>query len=273
MPSINIKTADNAYSRVRKPYVLQPEGWVGAKKVFVREPDGWKEVWPGTFIYTHTGTGYNVNVAAVFGNSPYPGTYIFINEGTILSNTAGVAALTVGTFSADADLQIINNGIIGGYGGGPSANGGPGLDANSRLSLTNNGMIAGGGGGGGNGGSAQMKSGGNNAVWAYGGGGGRGRGPNPQTAGAYGQRIADLSYYPNPPQDPPVYLTDGSDGASGAGGEGGDWGQPGRVGYPYWAWTLYAAIAPTAGGLGGAAIRYSGNVTFVTTGDLRGQLQ
>jgi len=273
MPSINIKTADNVYSRLRKPYVLQPGGWVECKKVFVRDADDWKEVWPGTFIYTHTGTGYNLNIAALFGNSPYAGNYIFINDGNILSTNPAVAALSAGTFSADAKLQVINNGLIAGAGGGSGANGGPALDATALMSLTNNGTIAGGGGGGGVGGSAQMKSGGNNAVWAYGGQGGRGQGPDAATAGAYGQRVADLNYYPNPPQDPAVPLFDGSDGASGAGGEGGNWGQPGRAGYPYWAWTLYAAVGATAGGLGGAAIRYSGNVTFVTTGDIRGQLQ
>lgn len=285
---IAVKLTDAGFTKIKTPFIMvNPGVWTKPKKVYVKTtPTGWSEVWPGIYYYTHTGTGYNLNMHAAFGYPADPATYIYTNNGTIASSDSGAPALVTGNFPAGSKVILVNNGWIVGCGGQgavldgnrnatPATAGGPALDAYVGLEVQNNGLIAGGGGGGGTGSSAQMKSGGNNYPWVNGGNGGNGAGFwTGRTGGAYGLRMANLSTSPNPPEDPANPIQDGvTDGASGAGGEGGDWGQPGRAGYPAWAWTLTGEVGMTGGASPGASVRYSGNVSFTVYGDIRGPLQ
>ena len=83
---------------------------------------------------------------------------ITVNSGVyVWSNNISTAAFTTGSLVADSVISIINNGYIIGKGGNgqtptqqPQA-GGPAVDINYSVSITNNSYIAGGGGGGGGG--------------------------------------------------------------------------------------------------------------------------
>lgn len=284
---ITVKLSEAGFTKVKTPFVkLDPGGWSKPKKVYVKTtPTGWSEVWPGIYYYTHTGTGYNMSMHAAFGYPSSPATYIFTNNGNILSDNTAFAALVSGSFPAGSKVILVNNGVIGGKGGfgavmdanhssSAATAGGPALDANVVLELQNNGLVAGGGGGGGAGSSVAMKSDGDNDNWVNGGSGGNGQGPSAATAGQYGLRLSNQTTSPNPPEDPPIPIDDGvMVGASGAGGEGGTWGVAGRVGYPHWSFGDQGSVAATAGGSAGPSIRGSGNVSYAPYGDIRGPLQ
>ena len=115
---------------------------------------------------------------------------LVINNGVYVysTNTAN-AGLTVAALAAGDTVAITNNGFILGMGGaggnansspGPAngSNGGPALNINYNIRLTNNSYIAGGGGGGGGseggggGGGAGGGQGGNNVAGVAGGAGG-----------------------------------------------------------------------------------------------------
>ena len=81
---------------------------------------------------------------------------ITINSGVyVWSNNTSIAAFTTGTMSSGTTISIVNNGYIIGQGGNgqtPTAQpqeGGPAINLNYPVSITNNSYIAGGGGGGG----------------------------------------------------------------------------------------------------------------------------
>lgn len=91
---------------------------------------------------------------------------ITVNSGVyVWSDNISTAAFTTGSLVADSVISIINNGYIMGKGGNaswvrdpmlydgnflftPVQNGGPAIDLNYPVSITNNSYIAGGGGGG-----------------------------------------------------------------------------------------------------------------------------
>lgn len=171
--SISIKTSTGGYSTITQPYYKIAAGaWLPLKKVFHKLPGGWTEIWPLERVYTHTGYGYNMNIAERFGNPTVATNYIFINNGyiggTVGGQLAGAAAnisLSTGTFPPGSTLTIINNGTIAGAGGDGAAfysasknvysgtyvarSGALGLLISFPTKLTNNGFIRGGGGGGG----------------------------------------------------------------------------------------------------------------------------
>lgn len=71
----------------------------------------------------------------------------------VWSNSTSTPAITIGTFPLASDITLINNGYIMGKGGngaasGNGSSGGPAINLNYPVSITNNSYIAGGGGGG-----------------------------------------------------------------------------------------------------------------------------
>jgi hypothetical protein len=181
--------------------------------------------------------------------------FFTINGGVVVgSTTTGAYALTSQSFTSGDTVYLTNNGYIvgaGGAGGSASSGGGgaggPALYAGYPITVTNNGAIWGGGGGGG--GGANGGDGSKYPAFVSGGGGGGGAG---QYAGGGGS-----------PSGSSGSLTAGGAGRTpgGTAGRGGTGGGPGAAG-------------ETTNGPGGAAGYYvgsGGNVTWVTSGDLRGQ--
>lgn len=171
--TISVKTGSN-YSQVSKPYYkTAPNVWTPLKNVYYKTAAGtWTEVWPQSRYYIHTGYGYQMDVAACFGNPTQPATYVFINNGYIGGALSGEVpggltnfALRIGTFPVGSTVIIQNNWVISGAGGDgasfynhndvyagdyPSRQGGHGILVNFPIRLDNtNGSIRGGGGGGG----------------------------------------------------------------------------------------------------------------------------
>lgn len=211
------------YADVSRPSIkLSPDAWTNGQQVSVKTADDvWSEVWPMTRTYIHVGTGYQMNIAACFGNPTQPGKFIFINNGNIYG-AIGAFALLTGVLPEGSTLTIINNGWIvgaGGVGGEYSrvgvayarpTNGGDALGLQFATELENNGNIWGGGGGG-SGGSGGQKS----DCHAVGGPG----------AGAPVSRPNKSPWHPALYWSSPAATI--SAGASAAGGRGGNPGQPG----------------------------------------------
>lgn len=92
---------------------------------------------------------------------------VTINSGVyVYATSTSTAAFTTGTMSSGTTVSIINNGYIMGKGGNGQTptqqpqEGGPAVDINYSVSITNNSYIAGGGGGGGGGGTSGSQGGG-----------------------------------------------------------------------------------------------------------------
>lgn len=196
------------------------------------------------------------------------------------SNQTGAAALTVdGPFPNG--VTIINNGVIVGMGGRGADQlnagfpGGPALNVQTPVTITNNGAIAGGGGGGGAG-----------TYWVW-------NGYNrsmPGSAGASGltqslggvsvanlwneRRIrawdsSDTNFdglYEEP--GPAFYWVWGGRSSS-PGGKGGAYGQPGDAGGTIDGNYNYSGYA---GGAAGAAVLGNSYVTWITTGNRAGPI-
>ena len=245
--TIGIKLSGSGYSQINQPYYKTgPSTWTPLKKVFYKTPEGWKEVWPQVQIYTHTGYGYQMNIAACFGNPTTPTNYIFINNGYIGGALGGQVsggplniALRTGALPAGSNLTIINNWVIAGAGGDgasyysaskgvysgdyPARQGGYGLVLEYPCYVDNtNGYIRGGGGGGG----ARGEWGGANDNHAPGGGGAGIPGGQANVSGWNPTLTGDgaIDYWPN---NPGTELAGGTRGGSwtGAGGAPGAAGQ------------------------------------------------
>jgi len=138
---------------------------------------------------------------------------ITINSGIyVYSNNTSIAGFTIGTLPAGSTVSIINNGYIMGKGGNggagtqsphvyaanPGGAGGPAINLNYPVSITNNSYIGGGGGGGGSSSAdyaGSVACGGGGGAGAGTGGGGNpggagGAGGNPGASGANGGSYA-----------------------------------------------------------------------------------
>jgi len=122
---------------------------------------------------------------------------ITINSGIyVYSNNTSIAGFTIGTLPAGSIITIINNGYIIGKGGNgatarssrvAATTGGPAMNINHPVSITNNSYIAGGGGGGGDTYNGTLGTGGGGgAGGGAGGGGGDTPGYSYATGGAGG---------------------------------------------------------------------------------------
>jgi hypothetical protein len=188
----------------------------------------------------------------------------------ISSNSTGTAALTV-SGSFPAGVEVVNNGFIIGMGGaggnGHTYSGGGGTNgsaggtaflAQTPLTFTNSGTIAGGGGGGAGGGSGSTtdKSG---TIIVNGGGGGGGRSSAAANSAGGGGTF------------PGSIGTLGAPGAGGSngGGSGGAWGTAGSNGSNL---AQTPNRSPTAAGAGGAAVSGNANITWVATGTRLGAI-
>lgn len=141
-----------------------------------------------------------------------PGVYVY-------STSTSTAGLSISNFSGDDVVNIVNNGYIMGQGGNggagtgqytanPGTAGGPAINLNYPVSITNNSYIGGGGGGGGGAYGTYSVSA------AAGGGGGAGGG-----SGGNSRYISSGATYSGGAGGNPG--ASGSDGGSYAGGGGG----------------------------------------------------
>lgn len=253
-------------------------------------------------------TNYDVFYNAAMTGLYYPGytdVTVTINPGVYVGSlTPFDNALIVSKFNTGDNVTIINNGNIFGCGGGGGSgqnlgnqistnnNGGTGGDAillSYPTSIQNNGIIAGGGGGGAGGRAsasddiykyvnidAVLKS---PSTLSPGGGGGGGAG---YIGGALGS-AGTSGLLPPPPRKKRTFLigsadngvggglTTGGNGGTGAntGGKGGDLGQAG---------TSTGLIdsrrnqLPPLGGAAGKYLNGSSYVTWLKTGDVRGNI-
>lgn len=69
---------------------------------------------------------------------------------------ADLGALVISNSFPDLAVYIVNNGRIGGLGGGRNSRGGTGIYTRRKITITNNSTIFGGGGGGGDGGDVRI---------------------------------------------------------------------------------------------------------------------
>ena len=258
---------------------------------------------------------YNMRAAAVGAGwnqvTPLRMT-VTVNSGFVVgSGSTGVAAFDTGnTFPAGTTLALINNSYIvgaggeGGRGGGDGDGGGsgtggyaggPALNAQYPLTVTNNGTIGGGGGGGG--GAQPFVYGifgygmgaGTTYIGVCGGGGGGGAGRyagQPGRDGDGSSTWADVNGG-NTFTGGAGSLTGGGGGGAGQygnyGGGGGSLGQPGTQSssgsVPYYAGSEDApgntgggGAPANPGGAAGAAAVNSGNITWVSVGTRLGPL-
>jgi len=221
----------------------------------------------------------------IMEHSPWDGAaqatlIVTIAAGVVVgSASTGAAAMTIANFPAGAALRLINLGRIqgaGGAGGGSAstgAAGGPALAVTGPVTIDNaSGQIWGGGGGGGGGRTYQM----NQYPWTAiaggtgGGGAGTGAGVPGGTASSGGAGLAGDTGQ--------IYIDDGSSGGywdDYAGGQGGYGGGPGQAGGSGQAGDPPNVTATFSGPGGGGAAGYyiTGNthITWLATGDRRGQ--
>jgi hypothetical protein len=197
-------------------------------------------------------------------------------------------------------LRIDNNGSIQGaggfYGGYPNGvRGGHAIYAGSAVTIDNIGSIYGGGGGGGFGGNGgdgtyyyecfQFNAGQFSGVFAGSGGGNGGQGQGyaqNATGGSAGDPSftycgdgAGCDYYNedgNLVSGGTVCYSQGIGGAGGTGGAGGSFGNNGGTGQTGGSGNNTGGSFGYDGGSAGCYITNSGNVTWVNTGDRRGQV-
>jgi hypothetical protein len=233
---------------------------------------------------------WNYLVANGYAASGRAGTWVVtINSGVVIgSGASSVYALDTGVFPTGSVLTITNNGIIVGAGGAggtggncfPTASAHPGqsglsggtaLGARLPLRLVNSGSIWGGGGGGGGGGCTTRKPNGKPIFSFGGGGGGGGAASGPGGAGG----VEPSGSINGPPGSSGGVSSGGAGGVpssavtapnNGTGGAGGGPAQAGASGL--------AGLSGSggAGGAAGPAVVGNSNVTWVSTGDVRGTL-
>jgi hypothetical protein len=247
-----------------------------------------------------TATNYNVYSAAQAagwnGTAPLQAT-VTVPSGGVLgaTSTSGYAFLTGTGFPTGSRITLVNNGTIvgaGGAGGSASAGGGTGAVGNAGgsalyvqfpLTVTNNGTIAGGGGGGG----AAVTSW-EDSVVAGGSGGGGGQGYGTSAGGGF---YVDTVYPPGYSGGTGSLSAPGAGGAatesgrypnqnsapwycfSGAAGQGGALGQPGSASAVSSGSGCTGAGLSNPGGAAGYSVVGASNVTWSTTGTVKGPQQ
>ena len=237
-------------------------------------------------VYHTLGGGGSINLQSFLASRGQTNgkAYITVTGHRVADNT-GTYAIDSGNLSAFEEVRlIINSGIYvvgrggaGAKGGTRSTitparggNGGHAINASSRLSIINNGIIGGGGGGGGAGGGSYLgnvKGGGGGGGGGYGTGGLSGGGRNGGSKGYAGGRGS---------------LTGGGGGGGGGyldsgsqkwyGGRGGGGGALGVAGLPGWgsSYTYPNSPGSSQGGVAGKAVVGNGNITWITLGDIQG---
>jgi hypothetical protein len=207
---------------------------------------------------------------------------VTINSGIYVgsSTTGGVAFTWTGSYPSGSTLSIVNNGTIegaggnggagyssGGYGpGSPGSAGGPALQGNYAISITNNNVVGGGGGGGGAGNTySQSKT-----IRGGGGGGGGGAGfalSSGGAAGADGDRSGGVGSAGT--KTAGGAGAGGYSGYGGTGGNGGGRGAAGSAGYQ-----TGTSGTGAAGGAGGNCTVSGTNayITWTATGTRYGTL-
>lgn len=292
--------------------------------------------------FTITSSTNNFNLKAAALAAGWDGTTILqstvtVNSGVYIGSTStSTAAFDTGTgFPSGSQLSLINNGYIvgkGGNGGGSDSatnyyygtsgcnaiwlvswsgrtdggSGGLALNAQTAISITNNGTIGGGGGGGGGGQGVLV----NPTTYNYncqpiypalqpgtseaiGGGGGGGRsGISSYSAGGspgtwYGTLYWNERAYAGGQAGASGTESGGGSGgygglypyggssSGGFGGAGGTWGASGASGNNFFAYpydTHAAGGSPSSGGSGGAAVAGNSNITWTATGTRLGAI-
>lgn len=223
-----------------------------------------------TFVFSPTistsVTDYDLRASAVTAGwnqtVPLIATVTISGTGVIGSSSTSTAALIwTGSYPTGSTLAVVNNGYIVGRGGNggaggsgpsgivpaqpgePGSSGGPAMQGNYAISITNNTTI----GGGGNGGAGA--SGYDSIVGSGGGGGGGGGAGYIAGSGGSGGAAGTISG-----------ATAGTNGSSGTTSAGGSGGSP---------------SGSTGGSLGGGNCTVSGTnayITWVTTGTRLGTL-
>jgi hypothetical protein len=222
----------------------------------------------------------NYNIFTAAGSpSGVANVTVTVNSGVVVYgsgfNTTTLSyytAMDTGTgWASGSTITLINNGTISGQpgfgaggvsavsAGNPGGTGYIGLAAQTPITITNNGIIAGGGGGGGSGGGRGGGSNGSSGDGGDGGGGNTTTGAGSQGltnatgAGAGGNALGSTLRYGN----------DGGSGSTtggGGGGGGGYWGHPGGIG------GTASTSAGGSSGKAGAAYTGSSNITWAVTG-------
>lgn len=227
-----------------------------------------------------------------------------VETGAVCGATSGYAFVT-GNFPSDIEVEVIVRGRIEGYGGnGNGGRGGNAMRIDRPITLDNQGEIWAGGGAGGRGGRtrAWQEETAFQSGWEYiAGGGGGGGGAGYQNGSRGGRRSnsasgIDLVQSRSPQHGNAGSRTSGGGGGrsgivydneegfraqGGAGGDGGDPGQPGQNGQasqdvppegdPVFGNPPNSDGNPGgAGGQPGDAIVGHSNVSYTTTGDIRG---
>lgn len=159
-------------------YVNNGGVWTLSKDIYVNDNGTWKEPHEvyvnnnGTWTLSHkviyiVADATDVNVHALAG---YPSNdvrlKVIINPGVVITaSNANIPALNITGFNANSEILLINDGsIIGAGGAGATGStygagfvnsaqmGGTAVQCSNRVTIRNNGYMAGGGGGGGQGG-------------------------------------------------------------------------------------------------------------------------
>ncbi|EPD37962.1 hypothetical protein HMPREF9702_03627 [Delftia acidovorans CCUG 15835] len=197
--------------------------------------------------------------------------------GTVTVNVlagADIGALNIPNDFIDGSVFIINNGRIGGIGGGRNIRGGTGIYTRRRITITNNGTIFGGGGGGGDGGNAE--------ICAYsscsrgsGGGGGNGGG-YVQISGSWQYQATGFagnsgSYDSIPGVNSASGGRGGNGGNIGMPGLRGDSGSTGGTAEPSSSSNPYYQV-PSDGGPAGYYVDGNSYVTWLATGTRLGNV-
>ncbi len=226
-------------------------------------------------------SGDNIDLAVIAlangwdGASPTPRMIFHILPGIeIGSNSTANYSLTTGSLPQASKLTLINEGTIagaggkGGYGtpasGTPGVVGGPAFNVLCPIQIDNTNGIIGGGGGGGAGGRNDGGGGGENFD-DPGGGGGGGAGRTPGTGGGHSVSSSGGTQAGNGATG--TILTGGAGGRneSGDGGGVGSYaGSGGNLGL------IGGSSNANVGGAPGAAIDGVSKTTFITRGDIRG---
>ncbi len=283
MPIYN--NVSGTWKNTQQVYVNVGGVWKACTQVFVNVGGSWHLVFSVALDITINSNTYNFNaynaaVAAGWNSSTPIQLNITVGSGVAVGSTTTAAPsfATGSGFPAGSTLTLINNGYIAGMGGGggmgtvyprispypyAGAQGGPALNIQYPITITNNGMIFGGGGGG----AGAGNTGCGECYDDPGGSGGGGAGFNGGLGAPPGQSGKPSSYagqngtllaggnggYPSP----------NSSREWGSGYNGGHGGGPGAAG-------AAGSDNRAAGGQPGYYVIGNANVTWQTPGTLLG---
>jgi hypothetical protein len=152
------------WTLTKEVWVNNNGSWVEPSEVYVNNNGSWTLSHKVIYIAANA---TNVNLHAVAGSpSSAVRLKVIINPGVIISaSNANTPALNIAGFNSNSEILLINNGSIIGAGGkgatgskygagfvDSAQQGGTAVNCTNRVTIQNNGYIAGGGGGGGQGG-------------------------------------------------------------------------------------------------------------------------